>query len=344
MGKHQRVLLVSAVVLLAAPFAARQVIRASRAPEPQPRVLAAATVAVPDERLFVLPLPEATNLTGEGEPTDRAPEVYQGSFLAASVSEMLEQLGVRVFPEDRAYAFPDPRLGMGSTIRLYRAQPVLIRDAGDERVVRTWATTVGELAAEQRLALGEKDVVVPERSAGIPVSAAPLLLQITRVAEVEISITQPIPHTTTYIDDPEMERGTQKIEQAGKDGVLRKNFLVHRENGREVWRREVNRQVETEPRQAIIRRGTKVIEYEIGVASRYPKGFRIGSMTAAHKTLPFGTKVRVVNVSNGKSVVVRIADRGPYLPGRVIDLSYDAFAEIANPDSGVVNVRLEKEL
>jgi len=48
---------------------------------------------------------------------------------------------------------------------------------------------------------------------------------------------------------------------------------------------------------------------------------RSGALTAAHRTLPFGTKVRVTNVGNGRSVVVRVNDRGPFVQGRIIDLT-----------------------
>ncbi|WP_413044049.1 septal ring lytic transglycosylase RlpA family protein [Pseudomonas sp. YJ42] len=70
--------------------------------------------------------------------------------------------------------------------------------------------------------------------------------------------------------------------------------------------------------------------------------FDQGALTAAHRTLPFGTKVRVVNARNGKSVVVRINDRGPYVRGRVIDLSKAAFQRIASTRAGVIRVRLER--
>lgn len=63
--------------------------------------------------------------------------------------------------------------------------------------------------------------------------------------------------------------------------------------------------------------------------------------TGAHRSLPFGTRVRVTNVRNGKSVVVRINDRGPFLPGRVIDLSRSAFSKIGDTDLGLLDVRLE---
>ena len=65
------------------------------------------------------------------------------------------------------------------------------------------------------------------------------------------------------------------------------------------------------------------------------------SSTAAHRTLPFGTKVRVTNIANNKSVVVKINDRGPFIDGRIIDLSRSAFDEIADLDLGVIEVTTE---
>lgn len=68
--------------------------------------------------------------------------------------------------------------------------------------------------------------------------------------------------------------------------------------------------------------------------------FNPNAMTAAHKTLPFGTKVRVTNRNNGKSVVVTINDRGPYVAGRVIDLSRAAAQAISMTGSGVAPVNV----
>ncbi|MCQ4260734.1 septal ring lytic transglycosylase RlpA family protein [Stutzerimonas stutzeri] len=70
--------------------------------------------------------------------------------------------------------------------------------------------------------------------------------------------------------------------------------------------------------------------------------FDQNSLTAAHRTLPFGSKVRVTNTRTGKSVVVRINDRGPFVRGRIIDLSKAAFQSIGSTRSGVIRVRLER--
>jgi rare lipoprotein A len=70
--------------------------------------------------------------------------------------------------------------------------------------------------------------------------------------------------------------------------------------------------------------------------------FNKNAMTAAHRTFPMGTRVRVTNLRNGRSVVVRINDRGPYSKGRVIDLSEAAAQKLDMIEAGVVPVRLER--
>lgn len=65
------------------------------------------------------------------------------------------------------------------------------------------------------------------------------------------------------------------------------------------------------------------------------------ALTCAHKTLPFGTMLRVTNLVNGASVVVEVTDRGPFAPGRVVDLSYRAASELGMLRSGVVRVRVD---
>jgi len=87
---------------------------------------------------------------------------------------------------------------------------------------------------------------------------------------------------------------------------------------------------------------------QVGHASWYALHSRTASgemmnpnaMTAAHRSLPFGTKVLVENLSNGRSVVVRINDRGPFVGGRVIDVSKAAAANLGMISSGTAHVRI----
>ncbi|GGZ36050.1 hypothetical protein GCM10007049_31700 [Echinicola pacifica] len=69
--------------------------------------------------------------------------------------------------------------------------------------------------------------------------------------------------------------------------------------------------------------------------------YRHGKMTAAHKTLPLGTKVKVKNLQNGKTVKVRINDRGPFVSGRIIDLSKKAARKLDMVRAGVVPVEIK---
>lgn len=66
-----------------------------------------------------------------------------------------------------------------------------------------------------------------------------------------------------------------------------------------------------------------------------------GELTAAHRTLPFDTQVRVTNLANSETVVVRINDRGPFVDGRIIDLSRAAAEELEMIDTGTARVELE---
>lgn len=98
--------------------------------------------------------------------------------------------------------------------------------------------------------------------------------------------------------------------------------------------------------------GTEEKKIEYGKASFYAEFFEgrktangeifsNDELTAAHKELPMGTMVRVINIANGKSVEVRINDRGPFVDGRIIDLTERAFDEIAEKKLGVIEVSVE---
>jgi len=80
-----------------------------------------------------------------------------------------------------------------------------------------------------------------------------------------------------------------------------------------------------------------------GESSRTASGekFNARELTAAHRTLPFGTRVRVTNVSTGKSVTVRVNDRGPFVAGRVIDVSPSAAESLGLVGRGVAKVKLD---
>lgn len=91
---------------------------------------------------------------------------------------------------------------------------------------------------------------------------------------------------------------------------------------------------------------------QVGLASYYGKRhhgrrtasgarFDMHAMTCAHRTAPFGTRLKVTSLESGKSVVVKVTDRGPFAGGRVVDLSYAAARKLGMVEDGVVRVRIE---
>jgi rare lipoprotein A len=108
---------------------------------------------------------------------------------------------------------------------------------------------------------------------------------------------------------------------------------------------------QVQPRESEPKRDSGVTRKEVGVASYYAhkyhgkktasgETYNMHDMTAAHRTLAFGSEVRVTNLTNGNSVVVRINDRGPYARGRVIDLSLAAARKLDMVRTGVARVEV----
>jgi rare lipoprotein A len=101
-----------------------------------------------------------------------------------------------------------------------------------------------------------------------------------------------------------------------------------------------------------VRKQAKTQPYQVGTASWYGEFFDgkptasgedydMYDMTAAHPTLPLGSYVRVTNLRNGRAVVVKVNDRGPIVPGRIIDLSYGAAQVLNFQNRGLQRVRLD---
>lgn len=89
----------------------------------------------------------------------------------------------------------------------------------------------------------------------------------------------------------------------------------------------------------VVASGSCIASYYNGV--KLTSGGQTTTLTAANKTLPYGTEVKVTNEANGESVIVKINDRGPFVQGRCLDLSKDAFGQIADLGAGVVDVHYE---
>ncbi|TSC58095.1 MAG: rare lipoprotein A [Candidatus Peregrinibacteria bacterium Greene0416_19] len=133
--------------------------------------------------------------------------------------------------------------------------------------------------------------------------------------------------------------------RSGKRVTQRHQTLVHR--------RITEHPVTTSELQQIARTFDRLLAEEVHEASLYAEKFHgkgtafgetfdMHALTAAHRTLPSNTLLRVTNVENGRSAVVRINDRGPYVEGRDLDLSLAAFASIADRAAGTIQVTYER--
>jgi rare lipoprotein A len=108
----------------------------------------------------------------------------------------------------------------------------------------------------------------------------------------------------------------------------------------------------TDDRVAVTKKHTPFRKLQVvpqGIASFYTDGtltasgesFDTHQLTAAHPTLPFGTRLRVTDVASGRSVTVRVNDRGPFIPGRVVDVSYSAAETLGMVRGGIAQVKLD---
>jgi rare lipoprotein A (peptidoglycan hydrolase) len=184
--------------------------------------------------------------------------------------------------------------------------------------------------------IGSKDHLTPEKDTYLMNGEK---IEIVRVEEREEIEFEKISYKVKEEKDNTLLKGKTKVTQEGKNGKRKLIYKTFWENGEMVGKDLVKDEVIEAAEDKIVVIGTKleVLATESGRASWYDAP----SMTAAHKTFPKGSKVRVTNISNGKTIVVTIADRGPYVNGRIIDLSKDAFGQIGNLGSGTASVKIE---
>jgi uncharacterized protein YabE (DUF348 family) len=225
------------------------------------------------------------------------------------------------------------------TDRIYIRRPRTVRlrvSTDPERSVRTLETTTAAILSEAGVPVSPVDRLEPPASAVI---AEGDIIRITRVAEETRTEEEELPQETIVRSDASLPLGEETVVERGSPGRVRLTVHIRTENGRVVERTVQKREEITAATSRIVRRGTKVVVVgsEAGRASWY----RTGEGTVAHRTLPFGTRIRVVRIDTGASTIARVADRGPFIAGRVVDLSTDVFRRLAPLGMGTISVRVE---
>lgn len=255
-----------------------------------------------------------------------------------TVGDVLEHSGIRLRSDDSVWPELSARAISGQTISITRAREAVVQADGGTQKIISQARTVGEMFAKENIALDEDDIVKPEREASLTEG---LRISVTRVEIREEMKEIAIPFETKTTEDDELSWRKKITTQKGVPGVKQTTYRVSYHDGKEVNRKPLKTEVTKEPVTETVTQGTfvKLGKKHEGGASWYAW---TGTMAAANPWLPKGSYVKVTNLENGKSVIVVINDRGPFVPGRIIDLDKVAFAKIASIGAGVINVKMEE--
>lgn len=264
---------------------------------------------------------------------------FQANVASANVADALKELNITLAKEDIILPGLQNKLRPADNIFIKRSVPVNIVFDGQTKNTNTHTLTVWELIEEQGIEVKELDKVTPPKDSNL---TSGLTIEIVRVTKGVITKEVPIPIKKTEQDDAELSLGKTKVLQKGEEGIIKEEWEIIYENNKEVKRKLVKKETTKEMKPEIIALGTKVEigKTYIGLASWY--GVR--GLTAASLQFPFGTKLRVINTNSGASVVVTVNDRGPFIEGRIIDLSKEAFSRIESIGRGVASVRVEEML
>lgn len=274
-----------------------------------------------------------------------------------TVGECLRKDSILVMEHDFLSQEMTDSLEAGMHIIVRKAISVnVINFVGESQKIFSHGTKVKDVLGELGITLREDQRVTPDLNTWLEPD---MTLQLLAEREEKFVREVDIPFQIREIKDDSLAYGKNIVEKKGSKGKKQETYrLVY--SGNNLKEKTLLKTVTlSEPEDGVVRKGIKMPDktefIEDGKASFYSDYFEGGrtasgeilhlnDMVAAHKTLPFGTLVKVTNTNNGKSVVVRIVDRGPYVAGRVIDLTTAAFSEIASISNGVVPISLSRVL
>jgi uncharacterized protein YabE (DUF348 family) len=190
-----------------------------------------------------------------------------------------------------------------------------------------------------------------------------MTITVVKVQTTTSTRTVPIKYSTKTTKSGSLDQGVTQVKVKGVDGSKTETVVIRVEDGKQVSSTVTASKVTKQPVQEVKVVGTRATSSSSSSssgsasnvspatgntcqASYYWEGqmtasgeqFNPNDLTAAHKTLPLGTRIKVTNPSNGKTVVVRINDRGPYVGGRCLDLSRAAMEAIGGTSAGVITV------
>ena len=261
----------------------------------------------------------------------------------------------------------------GLSFSMKTAKDVTVTIGGKTQKI-TAVGTVADALKAAKVEVDSSDAVNP--GLGTPLSDG-MKITLTMVDQKSQKRRVAVPFSTKKVEDSSLSKGEIKVITKGVNGINEETWTVVFKDGKKVSEKKVSSKVVNAPVTQVVKVGTKtasssspstrsssashrstasqssdpVTSGTTCLASTYGEGdgtaggptasgetFDPSAFTAASKTLPLGSTIRVTNVSNGRTVTVRINDRGPYVGGRCLDLSTAAMNAIA-PGQGLVTVR-----
>lgn len=257
---------------------------------------------------------------------------------ARTVGELLGSLAIDTGDHDEIWPHPDVKLSSGETVTVRHAKTITMKTAEGTRKIVTTMPDVDRMLDENGITFGEDDLVLPGGTTPLQDDAT---VQIIRVTIEEKSFNEAIPFDKQVKEDPDLSWRKTIVEQKGVSGVKTYTYRIKTHDGKTVEKKLIDTEITREPVTEVTTQGTyvKTGKTHTGLGTWYAY---TGTLAAASPWLPLGSYVRVTNVGNGKQVIVKINDRGPFGPNRIIDLDKAAFQKIASLGAGVISLKVEE--
>ncbi|HRY82509.1 MAG TPA: G5 domain-containing protein [Candidatus Moranbacteria bacterium] len=276
--------------------------------------------------------------------------IFETSTSAGLVSEFLKDKNINLGEHDKIIPELDSKIFSGSNIEIQRAAKIKIEVDGKKIEGYAISKNVGKALIENNITLTRLDKTEPRLSYPVENNSTIIVTRINIEEKIE---KEEIDFKITAKNDSKLGWREKKVEQKGEKGIKEIKYEITYKNGKEISRKVLEKNITKEPIAEIIVKGTyvKLGKTHTGLGTWYkqPEHLFIGSesgegLYAANPWLPKGSYVKVTNKDNGKTVIVRINDRGPFGPNRIIDLHTVAFQKIASLGAGVINVKMEEIL
>jgi uncharacterized protein YabE (DUF348 family) len=233
-------------------------------------------------------------------------EFYFEDVSEKTVGDFLVTHGLSLQTNESVFPSEETEIFSGARIYITRARKVIVNVDGGKQIFYTQAKEIEQALRENNLTLNEDDLVKPSRDALAENNSQ---ITITRVTIEEQMTEKPIAFDKKVNEDDKLSWRKSIITQKGEKGLERFTYRVSLHDGKEVNRKLLKRETVKEPVTEIMTQGTyvKLGKSHHGAASWYAWS---GTLAAANPWLPMGSYVKVTNMENGKSVIVKINDRG----------------------------------